>query len=208
MMRFVLVLLIIVLPFNAFARPVSYPGGWTIMLKNDVDVNSTHIHYTIDPQNSVGWRHEYHRENSVHTNFVQHNRLLKRWNAPNAQANLYLKSGVGVAYNNDDETNPAAFTGVAADWEDRRYFVSYSNRFFTAGNLERFAEHKSRFGIAPYIGDYGDLHTWLMLEANYNPSQQDNFSMTPLVRFFKGATMVEGGYNFDDGVLFNFIQRF
>jgi len=63
-------------------------------------------------------------------------------------------------------------------------------------------------GIAPYIGDHGDFHTWLMLQANYNASDQDNFSATPLVRFLKDATLVELGYNLDNGIEANFTQRF
>ena len=47
-----------------------------------------------------------------------------------------------------------------------------------------------------------------MLETEYNPGAHDDFSVTPLVRFFKGNTMVEAGYNLDDAVQFNFIQRF
>ena len=132
---------------------------------------------------------------------------LNRWNAPNSQGNLYLKSGLGIAYI-DDETEPAAYSGIAADWEDRRYFVSYENRFFYGGDIDTFAKHKARIGIAPYIGGYGDLHTWLMLQSDYDAGEKDSFSMTPLVRLFKGADLLEAGYNFDNGILLNYVHRF
>ncbi|MGB0719974.1 MAG: hypothetical protein ACPGRX_05850, partial [Bdellovibrionales bacterium] len=151
--------------------------------------------------------HEYFRGSGDHADFIQHNMLLKRWNAPGSQANLYLKSGLGAAYGGGD-TRAAGFTGLAADWENRRYFASYANRFLSAGSDNRYADHKARIGVAPYIGDAGDLHTWLMLEADYNPSKKDDFSVTPLVRFFKGTTMLEAGYNPDGGGLLNFTQRF
>lgn len=202
-----LTLLISLVGASAQARPISYPGGWTVMLMNDKDINSTHIHYTLNPKNSVGWRHEYLRDDSIHVDTVQHNFLLKRWNAPASQANIYIKSGVGMAYGGD-ETAPAAYTGLAIDWEDRRYFTSYENRFFTASDLESFVTHKARLGIAPYIGGYGDLHTWLMVEAEHEPGADDDFSLTPLVRFFKGAHLIEAGYNTDNAVLLNYIKRF
>jgi len=192
---------------TAHARPVSYPDGWTLMTMNDAESNSTHIHYSPTAKYSVGWRHEYLRGPEAHADTVQINNLLKRWNAPASQANFYLKSGVGVAYK-DSNINPAAFTGIATDWEDRRYFVSYENRFFWADDIEKHAKHKARIGIAPYIGDYGDLHTWLMLQADYDAGAQDKCSVTPLIRLFKGAEMLEAGYNLDDGILFNFIHRF
>ena len=177
------------------------------MTMNDVDVNSAHIHYSPTAKTSIGWRHEYYRVEEANADYVQVNYLIKRWNKPAEQANLYLKSGVGVAYE-DGNTEAAAFTGIAADWETRRYFVSYENRFLHADDITKSAKHAARVGIAPYIGDYGDLHTWLMLQANYDAGAQDNFSLTPLVRFFKGASLLEAGYNLDDGLMFNFIQRF
>jgi hypothetical protein len=203
---FTLILSFVYVPI-AEARPVSYPGGWTVMTMNDVDSNSLHIHYSPTAKYSVGWRHEYLRGAKANVDVLQVNSLLKRWNKPASQANLYLKSGVGAAYE-DGDLSPAAFTGLATDWEDRRYFISYENRFFWADNVDQFAAHKARVGWAPYEGDYGDIHTWLMLQADYDAGAQDNFSLTPLVRFFKGADLLEAGYNLDDGVLFNFVHRF
>ena len=177
------------------------------MTMNDVDNNSVHIHYSPTAKYSIGWRHEYLRGPKAHADTMQLNNLLKRWNAPASQANLYLKSGVGVAYE-DGNVDPAAFTGIAADWEDRRYFVSYENRFFWADETDKFIKHKARIGWAPYEGDYGDLHTWLMLQADYDAGNKDNFSLTPLVRFFKGPGLLEAGYNLDEGLMFNYIHRF
>lgn len=177
------------------------------MTMNDVDSNAIHIHYSPTAKYSVGWRHEYLREPKAHADTIQLNNLLKRWNAPASQANLYLKSGIGVAYE-DGNIDPAAFTGIATDWEDRRYFVSYENRFFWADETDKFAKHKARIGWAPYEGDYGDLHTWLMLQADYDAGDEDDFSLTPLVRLFKGPDLLEAGYNLDRGLLFNYIHRF
>ena len=177
------------------------------MLMNDSDSNSSHIHYSPTPKYSVGWRHEYFRNSQTHVDTAQINYLAKRWNKKASQANIYLKSGAGVAYDSGN-TNAAAFAGIAADWEDRRSFISYENRFFYAGDLEKFAKHTARIGIAPYIGDHGDLHTWLMLQAEYDAGKDDNFSATPLIRLFKNTSLIEVGYNLDDGALFNFVQRF
>ncbi len=178
------------------------------MTMNDADANSTHIHYSPTFKYSIGWRHDYMRDESTHIDSVQLNNLIKRWNSKGEQANFYIKSGVGIAYEHG-ETAPAAFTGIALDWETRRYFTSYENRFLWTDDVgNSFVKHKGRVGIAPYIGDYGDLHTWLMLQIDYDAGQQDSFSATPLIRFFKDSTMLEAGYNLDDGIMLNFIQRF
>lgn len=161
MRPFILICALFMMSLPAQARPVSYPGGWTVMLKNDVDINSAHVHYSPDAKNSIGPRHEYLRDKKANVDTLQWNRLLKRWNGAGYQANAYLKSGAGVAYD-DGEYEPAFFTGFAADWETRRWFTMYENRFFHADDIEKFAKHKARIGVAPYIGDYGDLHLSLI----------------------------------------------
>ena len=194
------------------ARPVSYPGGWTSMLMNNGDMNSLHIHYSPSAKYSVGVRSAYHRDDDYWHNTLQVNNLLKRWNNKDSQANIYLKSGVGVAYSDaeefDGKTEPALFTGIASDWEDRRFFISYENRYIEAGDIDDHFMQSARVGVAPYIGDYGDLHTWLMLEFEHEPEANDNFTVTPLVRLFKGVHLMEAGISNHGGVLFNYVIRY
>lgn len=192
---------------QSFARPVSYPGGITLMSMNDGDKNTAHLHYSPTAKTSLGYKFEYWRDDEFTINAVQMNNLLKRWNKKDSQANLYLKSGAGIAHK-DSETDPAAFTGIAADWEDRRFFTSYENRYTEAGDVADFFMQSARIGVAPYIGDYGDLHTWLMLKVEHTPESKDNFTVTPLVRLFKDVHLLEAGMNNRGEVLFNYVFRY
>lgn len=177
------------------------------MMMDDTDSNAAQLNYTVTPKYAIGVQHEYFRDEKFNIEAVTLDNLLKRWNMPDAQANLYLKSGIGIAHASGD-TDPAAYTGLEIDWENRRFFTLYENRFLWAENTEKFVKHKARIGVAPYIGDYGDVHTWLMLQADYDAGKDDDFSLTPMVRLFKGTTLVEAGYNLDGGILFNFTQQF
>ncbi len=194
------------------ARPVSYPGGVTAMVMNNPDSNSVHLHYSPTAKYSLGYKGEYWRDGEYTIQAVQMNNLLKRWNKPASQANIYLKSGVGVAYSDkgafDHETEPAFYTGLAADWEDRRFFTSYENRFTEAGDIDDFFMQSARVGVAPYIGEYGDIHTWLMLQVDHQPEAEDKVTVTPLVRFFKGVHLVEAGMNNNGELLFNYVIRY
>ena len=185
----------LIIPSLVQARPVSYPGGWTLMLMNDGAKNSAHVHYSPTAKTSVGYKLEYWRGEEMTLNAVQVNNLLKRWNTPDSQANLYLKSGFGVAYSDagdfDATTSAAGFVGISADWEDRRYFVSYENRYTGAGKIADFFQQSARVGWAPYEGDYGDLHTWLMLRVEHMPEADDRFTVTPLIRVFKMFTCLK-----------------
>jgi hypothetical protein len=182
------------------------------MMTNSGDANSAHVHYSPTAKMSVGVRSEYRREGEYQLNTVQMNNLLKRWNKRDSQANLYLKSGIGFAYSDagdfDGETDAAAFTGIAADWEDRRYFISYENRYIEAGDIADGYKQSARVGIAPYIGDYGDLHTWLMLQVDHSPESDEKVTVTPLVRLFKDVHLMEAGISNQGDVLFNYVIRF
>ena len=212
MFRIVILLTLFTAISSVQARPVSYPGGWTFMTMNDGDRYSGHIHYSPTAFYSVGYKTEYWRSNDYQIHALQLNNLLKRWNKRHSQANLYLKSGIGFAYSDkaqfDSETAFAAYTGLAADWETRRYFVSYENRFTEAGDISDEFRQKARIGIAPYIAEFGSLHTWLMLEARHAPEANDELVVTPLIRLFKGPSLGEAGIGSNGKILFNFVHRF
>lgn len=213
-MRFFTILFVagILISLTAQARPVSYPTGWTGMLQNNGDANSAHIHYSPTAKISFGYKYEHWRDAGYDIHALQMNNLLKRWNKRDSQANIYLKSGVGIADDKsasfDSDTNAAGFSGIAIDWEDRRYFTSYENRYTHAGDFGDSFIQSARVGIAPYIGDYGDLHTWLMLEVKHDPEGENPVTVTPLVRLFKDVHLVEAGISNHGDALFNYVLRY
>ena len=175
----------------AVARPVSYPGGWTFITENDGEANSALVHYTVTPKTAFGYRVEYDRSTRATFNGVQMNNLLQRWNNPASQANIYLKSAVGVA-----KDDPEAFTGIQADWENRRYMVMYENRAMLSQDDKRQMFHQEvGFGIAPYVAEFGSFHTWIMAHVRHHPEDEKPFQFQPMLRFFKGTILVETGYN-------------
>src|ERR1700744_5559749 len=140
---------VLFLPSSVRARPISYPGGLMAMTMNDFSMNSFDLSYTVAPTWAVGVHHDYFRSDGVNADTVQVTNLLHRWNAPGSQGNLYLQSGAGAAWK-DGSQRAAAFTGITTDWESRRWFLSYDNRLFEAGNMERYAHQSTRVGLAPY----------------------------------------------------------
>ena len=81
----------------AEARPISYAGGWTAMQMNNGDYSSLHIHYSPTAFDSVGLYTERNWADDIQFTGIQYNRLLKRWNGPSSQGNLYLKLAAGQA---------------------------------------------------------------------------------------------------------------
>ena len=194
----------------AEARPVSYPSGWTVMQKNNGDYSSLHVHYSPTFTDSIGLYSERNWQTDWHFTGVQYNRLVKRWNQTNSQGNLYFKAGAGQAdpFGQGADVEAAGFVGVAADWETRRWFVSYEARGFDLG-FTQDARQSARVGMAPYIGDYGDVHTWLMLQVDNRPEAETPTVVTPLVRFFYDVQLLEIGYTPEtEELLLNWIVRF
>lgn len=200
--------------WGADARDITYPGGISAMTMNSGDMNALYIFYSPTARASIGYAGEYWRDGDYTIQSIRLNYLAKRWNNPDSQANLYLRSGVGVAYGDDAdgrsdrELSPAGYAGMEIDWENRRFYTSYENRYTHAGDLDDFFMQSARVGVAPYVGEFGDLHTWLMLQADHQPERDPPVTVTPLVRMFKGSHLVEAGVSNRGEVLFHWMVQF
>ncbi|MAH78860.1 MAG: hypothetical protein CMP41_02885 [Rickettsiales bacterium] len=194
------------------ARPISYPGGWTLMQMNDLNRHSVHAHYSPSASYSLGYRGEYWRQKEWQFHGIQFNYLIKRLNTSKSQMNFYLKNASGLAlsdYKNlESKIRPSLFSGISLDWEDRQYYVSYENRLNYSPTIDNFFLQKARIGFAPYIGKYGDLHTWFMFQIENMSKSKHKIIYTPMLRFFKGDYLVETGLSNNKNFMFNFIKRF
>lgn len=189
------------------ARPVSYPDGWMFMTMNNGSEYSNMLSYSATAQYAVGVRSDYLRKDQDWVHTLTYNRLLKRWNAPDSQGNLFLQTGAGAAYHGD-EIDPAATLGIEADWETRRIYFLYENRYIYAADVERSFSHKARVGVAPYLGNYDAIHTWLMVQVDHQPNERDNVVVTPFVRLFTQELLGEAGISNKGDVMFNVTYQF
>ena len=77
----------------------------------------------------------------------------------------------------------------------------------TEKEIQDYLEQYYQIGVAPYLGDYGDLHTWIMLKSKKN-SLENNWATYPVLKFFKGNTLLEIGYhkktNWDVHLMYRF----
>ena len=220
-MRFLMIFLFLILA-HGWTRAVSYPDGWTLMQRNNQDRNRLHIHYSPTAFTSLGWVLERSpgwivkgtprfpsKFDDLWEHLFQWNQLLFRLNTIYSQMNVYSKIGVGVVVDiNESSYFPKGDISVAGDFETRRFFVSYDIGGEAIEKVDSFAlYHKARLGIAPYVADFGSLHTWLMIQASYNVSK-DNTVFTPIVRLFFSYYLLEVGMSHRGEPVFNFIVRF
>ena len=151
-------------------------------------INSTHLHYSLNTTTSLGYRFEHWRKNKFIFNGIQINNLVKRINEPESQTNFYIKTGIGSSFSLKKKSNNkqyfSGFGGISIDWETQRFFAAYENRYTEAGEEKNFLTQSIQLGLAPYIGDYGDLHSWLMLKLEQMTINDRSLQITPHFRFF------------------------
>ena len=180
------IIILLIISFGLDARPISYSGGSTIMSFSDNIKDSLYYHYSPSYKYSVGIeniRDKYFNDNYSYVRFTY---LLNRKNTENSQRNLYFQSGI------NSEGFNKSFYGMHGDWETRRLFVGFGLKE-TKRKIHDYSEQYYQIGVAPYLGDYGDLHTWIMIKAKEN-SLENKWSTYPVLKFFKGNVLMEFGY--------------
>ena len=210
-MHRLLFLIVFFISINVFSRPVSYTGGTTFMAMNNGDRISSHIHYSPKYFYSLGYKFEYWKDKDYVNHFLQGNYLVERFNNTDSQANIYLKTGLGTStyLEGDKDYHKSYFIAGSADWETQKLYSNYEVRYSDIGNIEDFILHSGAFGFAPYVGNYGDLHTWALYTFQYNEDRNKNkFTHGPKLRFFKNTNLIEVGINNKKDLILNLIIRY
>lgn len=202
-----ILLLMLLTNHTAQAKPIPYKNGWMVMQENNIKENLLHVVYGFSSNYSAGLSSEWFKDKQYWLHSTQLNYLAYRNNAPHAQSNVFVMSGVGAALRHDT-AQPAGWLGILADYETRRVFFSYDNNLTTAHGIETTFSQKAKAGIAPYIGSYDDLHTWLMVQVEHSPNTHHEIVVTPLIRLFKNNILGEIGYSSRGTFLLNWNVTF
>jgi len=182
---FVKIFLLFLLTLDTEARPISYSGGHTVMHFNDNMKESIYYHYSPSFKYSVGvekFNDKIFDRSDTNLRFTY---LVNRKNTKNSQRNFYFQSAVSTNNNN-------YIYGVHGDWETRRYFIGFD--YDEVKNIIDYSNKHIQLGFAPYLGTYGDLHTWLMVKTKKNSINKKQITY-PVVKFFKGNVLLELGYD-------------
>lgn len=177
----------------ASAHPVAYDGArqWVAGVSGDAFNLEFYQSYTA----RTAWGlHAMAFDRDENDGFIalQHNWLLNRWNLPDAQANLYAGLGAGGAKR---EGESAGFAGVGffrADYETRRVYTAFEAKGMASEPFNRGIVG-AEAGFAPYLAEFDELNTWIILQAKHTTGMDDEFNIIPKLRFFKNNIFVELG---------------
>jgi hypothetical protein len=202
------------LPMAAAAKPIAFAKGTTTMAEYGAGtMEEVQLFYAPRYWYSVGGGGlSLDSEDGTrqrHIAYLRGNLLAKRWNMPDAQANVFLWGALGNATGNDFSGSVLdRNAGVQGDIETRRIYASFQS------DLHESTEYSHRvdtlqLGWAPYAHDYDSLATWFVVQGrHYTGGLFDGTETALLVRFFKGGAWVEFGATTDGKLqamaMFNF----
>ncbi len=191
------------------AHPVAYQGATGVMTWNQPFMSDSWITYSFRPDMAIAGRFMRMEmpEGRLNYSGLQLDYLVKRWNGDDSQANIYVYGGGGNV-NFRDNNGGAYFGGIEADAENRKYFSLIKVESMQTNIADDFNHVEGRLGIAPYEAEYSELATWFMVQAQWHPTLEKKFVVTPLARIFYKSFLLESGVSLDGDWMMNFMFHF
>ena len=222
------------------ALPMSYAGSTTIGIEADPHWSSVWFSHAIDRNNGLGLSLQYLPANAVHSSHASannssnsHNQqgdetfslidsthLLKRWNMPKAQANLWLFGGIGTYHASGSSTPPvdhanhnhrgglndaatetassslriAARPGIQFDAESTRLRIEGKAMLYLAPDINR-PLLSATAGAALSEPNYNGVQPWLELQVRSMPGVVDQLELIPKLRLLHHRLVLDIGYS-------------
>jgi hypothetical protein len=142
------------------------------------------------------------------TYFPQLDYLIKRWNNPDSQANIYAYGGYGGAKLNEGPTGSAGAVGVEADAESRSWLVLAKWEAMRSNVTSDFHYGELSLGVAPYEAEFNEIASWLIVRLQYHPTLRRAYAVTPLCRMFYRNVLVEMGASLAGDWMMNLMFHF
>lgn len=182
---------------TSFAAPMGFKDSWMAMGDFSPNWREGLVNYALTPRDAVGATALHMRsDDKVRTRDVAeltYTRLLKRWNLPDAQANVWFIGGIGSVRGNDFAgTKTMLAPGIQVDYETTRIYASAFGRLYRAPALNHdFLSVRAGFSF--YEVDYDELQPWFILEARRMRGLSDKTEITPMLRVIHNRYFVELG---------------
>jgi hypothetical protein len=194
------------------AAPMGFKDSWMAMGDLSPNWREGFANYAFTARDAIGPSLLYMRSDDKavtrELTEVAYTRLLRRWNLPHAQANVWFIGGVGAVRGNDfGGTRTMASPGLQVDYETTRFYAMVSGRLYRAADLNHdYAA--ARLGFSFYEVDYDEVQPWFVVEARRMRGLSDKTEITPMLRLIHNRYFVEAGVNNSRQLRFNFMYTF
>ena len=196
---------------TADARPVTYTGGRVLVAEAHPDSLAWRYGYSgsFRWSASVGGLYidGFEGQETLDIHYVRGARLLKRWNWPTAQANVFVWGGAGHA-RVASQSDVSAHAGFQADFETRRIYTSLVSEHHEGPNW-RYRIDTVALGLAPYEHDFEKTALWVVLKGMRSTHSRDDEPKSALMlRFFNPKWWLEVGVHDNGDLLGNVMLNF
>ncbi|MDB5812525.1 MAG: hypothetical protein JWN94_4647 [Betaproteobacteria bacterium] len=197
---------------TAHAGPMGFKDSWMTMGDLGPNWQEVWVNYAVTPRDAFGAGLVQMRSDDGtkrrELSEVTYTRLLNRWNAKEAQANVWLVGGIGAVQGNDFKGSKVAVTpGIQFDFETTRIYFATTGQLYRAPGLNH--DYASvRAGFSFYEVDYEQTQPWLIVEARRMRDLAEKAEITPMLRLIDKGYFVEGGVNNSHQLRFNFMYIF
>ncbi len=216
--KFLLKLGLFVSSFNAAAGPMGFKDSFMAMGDFNSNWREAFVNYAITPRDAFGVGATYMRsDDETKTRTLEeftYTSLLKRWNLPNSQANLWFTGGIGAIQGENDLVGKdhhfdkvMVTPGVQFDYETTRVYFAAAHRLYRAEHINHDFT-SVRAGFSFYETDYDKTQPWAILEARNMNGLSDKIEVTPMLRLINKSYFVEAGVNNSGQPRFNFMYIF
>ena len=185
---------------TAHAAPMGFKDSSMTMGDFSKTYRELTANYALTPRDAIGVTSTYMQTNnhsqSQINNELTYTRLIKRWNMPEAQANIWFIGGVGETTGNYFSGTKATISpGIQADYETTRLYASANARIYIADGITNNIV-SARTGFSFYEANNDETQPWLIVEARRMSMVSDAYEVTPMLRLIHNRFFVEAGANF------------
>ena len=185
--------------FTAKAAPMGFKDSWMTMGDFSKTYRELTANYALTPRDAIGLTSTFmqkdNQSQSQMNNELTYTRLIKRWNMPDAQANIWFIGGVGETRGNFfNGAKTTVSPGMQADYETTRLYASANARIYVADGITNNIV-SARTGFSFYEANYDETQPWLIVEARRMSMVSNAYEVTPMLRLIHNRFFVEAGAN-------------
>jgi hypothetical protein len=209
---------------SAFGGPMGFAESYMSMGDFSTNWREAFVNYALTSKDAIGTEAVYMRSDNklttLHATGLTYTRLAKRWNMPEAQANVWLIGGLSTATGSEfSSTKTLVSPGVQVDYETTRVYVALQARAYrTTGGITGSGAGSTaninhdyisgRAGFSFFNVDYDEVQPWFIVEARRMKGLSDKTEITPMLRLIHNRYFVEAGVSTEKQARLNFMFIF
>lgn len=196
---------------SSLSAPMGFKDSWMVMGDFSAKFQEITLNQALTSRDALGLtvlRMRPGGQRAIENYELTYTRLLKRWNLPHAQANVWFFGGLGETSGGELALSRlTASPGLQMDYETTRVYGALNARTYRGEGVNHSLV-SARAGFSFYEVDYEQTQPWFILEARRMSYVSDEIEITPMLRLIHHRYFLEAGANTSGKPRFSFMYIF